>query len=109
MQKERKERLIRVRVEFEKRLGTKLREMLPARDKVLIMRYLLEQDEKKLMELSESTLPAFITITAQQLVDYEINKFMEIYEIFKQEAETDKDVKGKRAKARKENVCYNAL
>lgn len=42
MQKERKERLIRVRVEFEKQLGTKLREMLPARDKVLIMQYLLE-------------------------------------------------------------------
>lgn len=101
MQKERKERLIRVRVEFEKQLGTKLREMLPARDKVLIMQYLLEQDEKKLMELSESTLPAFITITAQQLVDHEINKFMEVYEIFKQEA--DESVKSKR-KVKSETV-----
>lgn len=109
MQKERKERLTRVRVEFEKKLGTKLREMLPARDKVLIMQYLLEQDENKLRELSESLLPAFITITAQQLVDHELNKFMEVYEMFKQEAETDKSTKEKKTRARAEKAAGKAL
>jgi len=99
MAKERKERIIRVRVEFEKRLGAKLREMLPARDKVLIMQYLLEQDENKLAELAESSLPAFITICAQQLVDHELNKFMEVYELFKQEAKECEE-NSKRGRAR---------
>lgn len=108
-QKERKERLTRVRVEFEKKLGAKLREMLPARDKVLIMQYLLEQDENKLQELSESLLPAFITITAQQLVDHELNKFMEVYELFKQEADEDKTAKSESVKAKAEKVFGKAL
>lgn len=86
MEKQHKCRLIRVRVEFEKQLGTKLREMLPAKDKVLIMQYLLEQDENKLASIAARPLPAFITISAQQLINHEINKFMEVYEMFKQEA-----------------------
>lgn len=82
----RKERTHLVRTELEKELGVKFREMLPAKDKVLIMQYLLEQPAEKLRELTNDKYPAFIALSARLLVKAQINDFMDVYAQFQDEA-----------------------
>lgn len=83
---ERRERTHLVRTELERELGVKFREMLPAKDKVLIMQYLLEQPHEKLKELTQSKYPAFIALSARLLVECQLNNFMEVYAQFQDEA-----------------------
>lgn len=75
-----------MRTELEKELGVKFREMLPAKDKVLIMQYLLEQPYAKLKELTQDKYPAFIALSARLLVDSQLNNFMDVYAQFQDEA-----------------------
>ena len=75
-----------MRTELERELGVKFREMLPAKDKVLIMQYLLEQPHEKLKELTQSKYPAFIALSARLLVECQLNNFMEAYAQFQDEA-----------------------
>lgn len=84
----RKERIKLVRVELEKELGVKFREMLPAKDKVLIMQYLLEQPHDKLQQLTQNKYPAFIALSARLLVECKLNEFMDVYAQFKNEADS---------------------
>jgi len=86
----RKERIKRVRCELEKELDVKFREMLPAKDKVLIMQYLLEQPYEKLKELTQDKYPAFIALSARLLVERQLNNFMDVYAQFKDEADKSK-------------------
>ena len=83
----RKERTKRVRCELEGLLNVKFREMLPAKDKVLIMQYLLEQPFEKLQELTSDKYPAFMKLSAGLLVGARLNEFMDVYAQFKDEAD----------------------
>ena len=64
--------------------------MLPAKDKVLIMQYLLEQPYEKLKELTQDKYPAFIALSARLLVERQLNNFMDVYAQFKDEADKSK-------------------
>lgn len=76
-----------MRTELEEELGVKFREMLPAKDKVLIMQHLLEQPYEKLKELTQDKYPAFIALSARLLVERQLNNFMDVYAQFKDEAD----------------------
>lgn len=82
----RRERTHLVRTELEKELGVKFREMLPAKDKVLIMQYLLEQPYDKLKDLMQDKYPAFIALSARLLAERQLNDFMDVYAQFQDEA-----------------------
>ena len=92
MNKERKERAKLVRVKMEESLGVKFIEMLPAKDKVLIMQFLMEQPVSILRSsiLNDNSMPVFVVTCADMLVSRDLKGFMEIYKHFKDEAELAK-------------------
>lgn len=89
MSKERKERAKLVRVKMEEAMGVKFIEMLPAKDKVLIMQYLMEQPISILRTsiLNDDSMPVFVISCADMLVSRDLKGFMEIYRHFKDEAD----------------------
>lgn len=91
-QKERKDRAKLVRSKMEETLGVKFIEMFPARDKVLIMEYLMEQPMATLRSLilNDDSMPVFVHSCADMLVSHDLKGFMEIYRYFKEEAEEGK-------------------
>lgn len=77
---EKRKRAIRIKTQIEQMTGKKITDMLPAKDKVAIMEYLLQCPTLEMVGYNNNKYPTFLVECALMLINNKIDTYFSVLE-----------------------------
>lgn len=81
MYMEKRKRAIRIKTQIEQMTGKKITDMLPAKDKVAIMEYLLQCPTQEMVGYNDNKYPTFLVECVLMLINNKIDTYFSVLEL----------------------------
>ncbi len=78
---EKRKRAIRIKTQIEQMTGKKITDMLPAKDKVAIMEYLLQCPTQEMVGYNDNKYPTFLVECVLMLINNKIDTYFSVLEL----------------------------